>query len=901
MEELKTISYSGDAGSDVELRRNSAAFFLFRCYIAEFGTSLDAEQACTALKRAASGASVGSVDSRGFEYLAASCLWRVSQALGQTPPDLFNALPSIIEWAILRGSWQVGQDLEDALDLLSDEQREQTRQSYLRGLHIASQIGGAPGWFPFLKAMTRALRTGDTEQLGQVMMEELGSAYEQSLKISPSSEVESDRTSTEVNGTYQSPFDQLFVNSDGHGVLHLAAARGNTPAILYLTDTFKVDINLPSQNCEETPLICACRNGHLGAAMALLDRGADPKGHRLGTETPLHWLCRFEKGDMRNMAKTLLDAGAQIDAASVFMRADIRCAPADWEETMSFATTPLGRCVLFQSISAAEVLVELGANPTVSVDGISAIHLAATLALPKFLRLFLSQNDERTKSLSIFNNFEDLALLRLAQSQRVANRDTFSLLSRLIRNGPRYRSDVEETFSIFKERREMLGNLVSPTAASGEALCMEIRLQNRDIVQVLLKMGHNPSGSPGYRPMREAVLMNDENLLRMLIRYGGRIENYPEQPSTLLYDLATRPAYSPPGTAIATQLIAAGISIHHHPPATRPPVVEAILREYYDLANLLIQQKAQIESPYQLGPGFPQISILNELIQQRTEMSLSTLGALLGKNYGTDAQWQTLCHNQTLNFIVDHIGDAVEQRTGLDVLVSSAPAGKNKVEFNIYKSKVDCMLSAGSPFRSTDCLNFKHFKFGTALCQAVLCRNSFLVERLLLYKADPNIRADPEQLGEEFAAARKFFGDGSPVRLALGCYEAAIEAAEAGNKTITEPVFEDMENVIRELGMMENYPEEAIKQGEGLERRAKDILQRRSLARDDRLRLSVSTNAHQQPADFSATEKPYIPDLETSQYSEILARAEMVRQMFRDQMYGPLTRGEIDARLDQMQ
>lgn len=312
---------------------------------------------------------------------------------------------------------------------------------------------------------------------------------------------------------------------------------------------------------------------------------------------------------------------------------------------------------------------------------------------------------------------------------------------------------------------------------------------------------------------------------------------------------------------------------------------------------MLIKEKAQIDNPYQLGPGLPRISILKELIQQRTEMSLSTLRALLRRNNGTDAQGQTLRHNQTLNFVVDRIGESVEQRTGLDVLVNSAPAGKNVVEFNIYKSQVDCILSEGSPFRSTDCLNFKHFKFGTALCQAVLRRNSFLVQKLLLYEADPNIRADPEQLGEEFTAARKFFGDGSPVRLALGCYEAAVEAAEAGDETITELVFEDMVNVIRELEMIKNYPEEAIKQVNGLERRAEDILQRRRLARDERLGL-IESNAQQQPADFSAFEVPHIPNLEASQHSVFLTSATWVRRMFRFQMYGTLTKRELFARLE---
>ncbi|KAG5769655.1 hypothetical protein H9Q73_013517 [Fusarium xylarioides] len=721
LQALQAISESGDQSRDVELHRLFAAWFLFRCHVAEFGTSLEPEKACTVLRRAASDAVTGSDDSSGFEYLAASCVWRVSQALGQTPPELLAVIPSSLQWATLRGGWQAGQDLEDALPLLSDEQRQNATETYQNARRLANYFSGVPGSLAFLpRHLRREFSVDDVDRLQQELKEELGGAFEQSLKSS---------SATNENIQQVTPFDRIFVNSRSHGVLHMAAARGQANTIEHLINTFKLNIDLPNQDCEETPLVCACRNAHLEASLALLRHGADPKGHPLGQDTPLHWLWRFENDEMMPMARGLLSAGALIDAPSGGMRAEVLKAHADWEGTMSIQTTPLGRCVLFQNIHAAQVLIALGADPMIQVDGKSPIELAAMLALPNFLRLFLYQDHDESRISGLFNGFDDLTLLKATQEQKAGNRDTFSLLSRLIRNGPRYRLDVEETLAIFKEQRELLGT-ASSSGPSGEALCMQIRLGNREIVESLLKMGHNPSGSPDHRPMREAIMLNDDKIFRMLRNYGCGIESYSEWPRTLLHDLASRPASSPLGTAIAQELIASGGSVMDHPVGTRPPVVEAILHGYLDLANLLIQHGGRISSPYQLGPSLPRISIFKELLEQRTETSLSMLRSLLTPSDSSSDQGPVLHHNEQFDFIVDHIGDTTEQQSAWTILATSPPARKNVVEAEIYMAQVQCMLSENSPFATKECINFDHPKFGTALCRAALFQNRLCVQNL---------------------------------------------------------------------------------------------------------------------------------------------------------------------------
>ncbi|KAH7133852.1 hypothetical protein EDB81DRAFT_871254 [Dactylonectria macrodidyma] len=888
--ELRTMSDAGDTGSDVELKKEIASYFLFRCHIAEFGTRLDPQEACGALRRAAFNAIyVGedgdSID--GFEHLAASCVWRVSQALGRTPPVLLEVLDLIFIWVTLRGGWQGSQDLEDASPLLSEEQRAKVNDAYLNARHVVRTFGGAPGSLAFLhRYLDKDFDTYNVEDLQQQLKEELGSAYLGSLKVSPSTANGQGSTADEIQ---HNAFDQIFVNQRGHGVLHLAAARGHKEGIQYIADTFKLDIDLPNQDCEEAPLICACRNGHYEAAISLLTCGANPMGHPLGQETPLHWLHVFEEESMRPMAQALLEAGAEIDAISGEMRADVRKAHSDWEGIMSIPTTPLGRCVLFQNIHAARMLFELGADPEYEANGVSPIQLSAVLALPKFLRLFLSRGGQ--SNLTLFNGFEDLTLLTMAHGTTLSL-DTLSLHSRLLRNGPRYRSDVEEIFNIFHEQRTFSKIPRPLTGQVGDALCMEIRLGNHDIVEILLQMGHDPCGSLNQRPMREAILVNDEAIFRMLRNHGGQIENYPESPSTLLHNLATRPPSSPPGIAIANELISAGVSVLDHPPGTRPPVVEAILREYYDLANLLIQHGAQIGCPYQLGLGYPRISIFKELVEQRTQMSLSALRALLGVSESPGSQGATLIHDEKFDFIVDNIGDPVEQRTILHVLSSSMPARNSVIESEVYGSQVQCILSENSPFALKDCLDFQHSKFSTALCLSVLLQNSYLVGRLLLKGADPSIGADLTRLGE-FLAARTLrfsFRDGSPIQLALGYYEASVRAFESDGP-ITNSDLEDMQAVVEKLESIPDYPESAIKQLQELTRRR--TLQEKTLSVVQGLSQLLPT-PQQRPVDLSSMDEQKVPDLEEAKIDMFRYSNFWIETLFDRQWYGTLSRQDLE-------
>ncbi|KAJ7262123.1 hypothetical protein C8J57DRAFT_1633740 [Mycena rebaudengoi] len=104
--------------------------------------------------------------------------------------------------------------------------------------------------------------------------------------------------------------DQIFVNHRGDGLLHMAAVMGELKALQHLVDTYCANIDLDDQVKSETPLLSACRGGHLECALFLLKHGARPDGSDdYGVETPLYWLCSFNPDDAGMIARKLVSAG----------------------------------------------------------------------------------------------------------------------------------------------------------------------------------------------------------------------------------------------------------------------------------------------------------------------------------------------------------------------------------------------------------------------------------------------------------------------------------------------------------------------------------------------------------------------------------------------------------------
>ncbi|KAG5815297.1 hypothetical protein H9Q74_011770 [Fusarium xylarioides] len=199
-------------------------------------------------------------------------------------------------------------------------------------------------------------------------------------------------------------------------------------------------------------------------------------------------------------------------------------------------------------------------------------------------------------------------------------------------------------------------------------------------------------------------------------------------------------------------------------------------------------------------------------------------------------------------------------------------------------AQVQCMLSENSPFATKECINFDHPKFGTALCRAALFQNHFLVGKLLRSGADPNIR-----FRQNFGPAQGYFGDGSPINLALGCYEVAIEG---WSETVPDTMLEDMRSVINELESLPDYLEEALTRGEALRKRHEDILK----LRDDAWAMQAqmaNRSLEQRPVDLSNMSAVQAPELDESQREMFQATETIIRWMFDSQRYGTIGRAEM--------
>ncbi|KAK7442986.1 hypothetical protein VKT23_015932 [Stygiomarasmius scandens] len=616
----------------IYLSSSTASFYLFQCYMHELGTSFNPDHACLCLRQAALSSSPS------YEtYLAQSWCPRVHLALHAS----FNfEHPIIAQWlvySIIRGYRGCIRDL-NSITRVSDDTR--VKNAFLDGRNIGvkglNTIGSGLGarWF----------MPGSLEEEWMYHLDDLDNLPKSIMS----------HKYPQTQRTHGSKVDSISVNKWGHGLIHLAAAMGEYPALRVLVEVFKADVNLRCRFNDDTPLLCASRGGHTDCVLYLLDKGAEPDGSPYASETPLYWLCAFKPTleDMLEVGKRLVRAGASLKNSNRPVRIPKRNqrSEADYEDLFLLPVSPLSRAVMMESEDAVTVLLNLGADPLEAYEARSSeqssicpVVLASVLGYSETLKMLLEHLDEteegRNKVL-----FDEAEALYLALDCQVTIHDPTSLESRITRRSIAANSQMRDTLRMLHDRHERFKTsgyvcTEKENYYKQVILALLVALERKEMAEMLLDMGYDPHGIPEACPVVEAVKLNHEPLYRLLLGHGA-------DPKTKIvsedveYDLLqilaeNKIVYGRPGLFIAEHLIGSGVPVDcpQDPRGiSRSAFVSAVINQDFELADCLLRHGANVDFQF----AFPEVtisgykvSVLSYLIHHPTERSLESVRYLL--------------------------------------------------------------------------------------------------------------------------------------------------------------------------------------------------------------------------------------------------------------------------------
>ncbi|RMD42024.1 hypothetical protein DV735_g3128, partial [Chaetothyriales sp. CBS 134920] len=737
LEEMKEVATNANPtpGAMLEMKKTVAAFYVFQCYLLEFGTKFQAEEAVAWLLKASS----DDDSHEDQDYFSQAWLWRISYALGVQTNIPTDRLKSLLNLSVIRGHRTCLQDMTQLMAISSGAEREDWWNSFqvFRNI-LQSQMGAVGMGYFYPKFMTWPWKTTSLDnlpELDQSIRRRLGSNFDSCIKSSPV--LDQKLTAPKGRDKEATAFDQIYVNQRGHGLLHYAAAAGASNALRHMITTYECDVNLPNKHVDETPLVCACEGGKLDCALILLEHGADPNGYRWGQEGPLHWLCSFLPSEMGTIATKLVAAGADLELRSGGMRQDVRGIRADWEHIFEIHTTPLGRAVLMNNLDAVRVLLKLGANPLAKsaskhrgewegmkdaskmVDVSSPFELAAVLTLSNILEEFIQHIDGPSGG-PMMKLLDEWSMLDLAHARKVTTLDPVSLQSRLVRCGINYKSHMRGTLNLLHARAQLTGGVGSTSE------------REREKSRVLC---YNPNGTEDFRPLEKAVEVNNEEIFDLLRRSGVDMtvtQTTATGQISMLHVCASRPQQARPGRAIADALIAARVPVESVDRRSRPPLAMAIMNQNFDVAQALLDNGANIDALYPLptntanGAETRAVSVLVEVLSQHTMRTLESLRFLFRKREGGPGQRPAFHIESTNKLSILHLLAGSPQFTQIAQITPKI--------LNL------CLETYVEP----ELINYRHPFLGTALYYAATCGNKMMVELLVQHGANESYNAGPD-------------------------------------------------------------------------------------------------------------------------------------------------------------
>ncbi|OGE52472.1 hypothetical protein PENARI_c010G05200 [Penicillium arizonense] len=155
------------------------------------------------------------------------------------------------------------------------------------------------------------------------------------------------------------------VDRKGNTILHAAAAFGSVDAVQSLLDA-QMEVDVENENAE-TPLYKAFQAGHANVIEVLLDHGASASRTTRQKITPLHWLFMVPEASIHQIAKRMIEKGANVNAV---MEPVVKENSGGFPEKIQILHypfelphgTPSHWACFFRNMTAMDALISLGAN-----------------------------------------------------------------------------------------------------------------------------------------------------------------------------------------------------------------------------------------------------------------------------------------------------------------------------------------------------------------------------------------------------------------------------------------------------------------------------------------------------------------------------------------------------------
>ncbi|KAF2004037.1 hypothetical protein P154DRAFT_485712 [Amniculicola lignicola CBS 123094] len=797
VKELKAAAQAEDEITALGIPPFKAAFYLFQCYLTEFGVDFDAKELCHWLSLAAE-----PDDKWEDEIFAQAWLWRICDALGCSPPVSEEKLKVHFRSGVTCGFRESVTGWNSYIERLVDpsERRRHSRMLKDSKRLLKTYAGGVGMWHYFPSTIVKDYNLSDVHILDQQIKEGLGDEYEKHLLA------QDQPTPTTEEEEFKSGFHKLYVSNVGHGLLHYAATFGKDDVLKHILDTYRCDVNRGSAFRYDSPLACAVRSAQYECVLLLLDRGAQPSKIEQGEEAPLHWLCGFEVGQeeqMSEVAKMFIVAGADIDELST-TRGD-RGIAADWGSLFNISTTPLGRAVIARNHTAMRVLLGLGANPKFKgdEDGLSPVDIASLLFYTEELHILLEKVDKQS-SLKLL---DESWILEAAHKRKKDSIDPSCLQSRLIRLGSSHKSGILETFRLIREwnhEHPSTHDARQPNTTPDRLLYSEVLLGDADIVEALLELNYDPNGTMESRPLQAAAITKNWRIFEMLLRFGADpLQHYMHDSNmklTFLHAiaLAKQGAKTPDGVRIAERLLAAGVPVEV--PLILCPVTPfalCVINNCFDVADILLAYGADLNPVCALPPGEqgPPCSLLGQLVMRPTERSLDAV------QYFVNAG-----RRESLLKPLDGVTPIGIPSHNVSVLHQLAAMTHDAVEYH-WPASGHIMHHVLTAFDEPEFIN-ERCLIGTPLSIAIMNHNHEMVRRLLEKNVDTSTSTglDLPSIAKSINVDREYTRD-TPAFLSLLLYEgmlSKIDATVKANSTVNyigpiEYALSTAEKVVRHL------------------------------------------------------------------------------------------------------